>query len=457
MVVGACVVPAVVAARRPPRWPDAVRPATAVGDATCLSCHGDKASYETTAHRLTSRVPTRAAISGSFDSGANVLRTANPEVHYRMHADAAGFYQTAVVGRGANTTTRTERIAYVFGSGRKGQSYAYWAGDSLYQLPVSYWTTLRGWIISPGPGYGDGPPNFGRGIGPRCLECHATWMEGVPDLSVVNRHHPTGAILGITCERCHAGGQEHVARERSVLHAFRGPGIVNPARLSRARQIETCAQCHGGPGALLAPEFTYVPGQPLDAYLKLRQTAAEQRMAEYLAPGRPKDDDRVDVHGNQVALLARSRCFQASQMTCLTCHNVHRQQRDVVALSGQCVTCHQAQRCGLYPTRGRAIEGHCVDCHMPLQTSRVIVSTFGGRAEEVKVRTHWIRVYRDSAPTAPHPAPAHRDTIPAVRGASAATLGGVSRRIAPTSHPAARAPSPNSAHIVSTSAASTSG
>ena len=40
-------------ARRAERWPTPVRPATAMGDSTCISCHRDKASYEGTAHRLT--------------------------------------------------------------------------------------------------------------------------------------------------------------------------------------------------------------------------------------------------------------------------------------------------------------------------------------------------------------------------------------------------------------------
>jgi hypothetical protein len=376
------------AARRPARPPAPVRPATAAGDAACLSCHADKAPYEATAHRLTSRPPTRAAIAGGFGAGDDVLRTGDPGTYYRMHAGAGGFYQTAVwttpgAGHGADTSRRTERFAYVLGSGRKGQSYLYWTGDRLYQLPVSYWTGLGGWVMSPGPGYGDGPPNFDRAIAPRCLECHATWMESVPEPDAVNRYRADGALLGITCERCHGAGREHVARERSALHAFRAPGIANPARLDRTARVEACAQCHGGLRAPVAPAFTYVPGQRLDAHL---------------APGAAADDGSVDVHGNQVALLARSRCYQASQMTCETCHDVHRPQRDPAELSGRCLTCHEPQRCGLFPARGRAaLVGRCVDCHMPAQPSRVVVAAFGAGAERVRVRTHWIRAYPAAA------------------------------------------------------------
>jgi hypothetical protein len=382
---GACAVLFIASRRRTDRWPGPVSVANAVGDSTCLSCHGDKAAFEGTAHHLTTRRPTRESIAGSFRSGANVLRTPNAGVHFRMDADSTGFHQTAIVGTGPDTSSRTERIALVVGSGRKGQSYLYWVGDRLYQLPVSYWRSVGQWINSPGPAYVDGRPNFERAVAPRCLECHATWIESVPDLGVVNRYHPEGAILGITCERCHAAGREHVTRERSMLHAARAPAIVNPARLTRERQMEACGQCHAGLGAPKAPAFSYVAGRRLDDYLELAS--------------RPSDAT-VDVHGNQVALLSRSRCYRSSQMTCLTCHDVHRQQRDVADLSGRCLGCHQERSCGLFATEGHRLAGRCVDCHMPLQASNLIVSALDGKQERALVRTHWIRVY----PTAPEPA-----------------------------------------------------
>jgi len=353
-----------------------VRADNAVGDATCLSCHQQKASFEQTAHRLTSRPPTRDAIAGSFTPGANVLRTSNPYLHFRMDSTATGFFQTAVMGRAPDTSTRSERIDFVTGS-RKGQSYLYWhAGDLLYQLPVSYWTGV-GWVNS--LGYTDGTQNVERPIPPRCLECHASGFRTVAaSPSVINRYGRTGVILGITCETCHGAGQEHVRRERSPLHAVLPPAIVNPARLARPRQLDGCALCHGGVAAPRTPAFSYVPGQPLE------------RQVEWWAR---RDTGAVDVHGNQVALLERSRCFRSSLMTCATCHDVHRQQRDLVGFSDRCLTCHSAQSCGLFPRLGHGLVGRCVDCHMPALTSTTIVSTSLGRQMRVQVRTHWIKVY----------------------------------------------------------------
>jgi hypothetical protein len=107
----------------------------------------------------------------------------------------------------------------------------------------------------------------------------------------------------------------------------------------------------------------------------------------------PVDGDSVDVHGNQITLLERSKCFRSSQMTCATCHDVHREQRDVVAFSGRCLTCHTPQSCGLYPKYGRRLVGRCVDCHMPALTSAKVFASYRGRELRVQVRSHWIKVY----------------------------------------------------------------
>ena len=382
VVLAVCAVLVVTARRTVTHRPQPVRAATAVGDSTCISCHRDKATYEETAHRLTMRPPTRQAILGDFGRGANVLRAGHPDMHFRMNADSTGFYQSLVVGKGRDTTSRTERIAYVAGSGRKGQSFLYWSGDRLFQLPVSYWTSLDTWIGSPGRAGMDPRASFNRGVAPRCFECHASWMESVPNLSAENEYKPDGAILGITCERCHASGQQHVAHERSLLRGLvRDRSIVNPAPMPRERKMEVCAQCHGGLGEPRLPAFTYVAGRRLEDYVHLEPKAS---------------DEVVDVHANQVALLSRSRCFTSSQMTCTTCHDVHRQQRDVVELSGRCLTCHRQQSCALFATRGPTIVGKCVDCHMPLQTSKIVVSDLEGTLHRVQGRTHWIRVYHDS-------------------------------------------------------------
>lgn len=94
--------------------------------------------------------------------------------------------------------------------------------------------------------------------------------------------------------------------------------VIDPATFSRNRQVDACALCHAGLGEPLAPALTFKPGDTLGRYLRIPE-------ADPVIP--------VDVHGNQVQLLKRSRCYQSSNMTCSTCHNVHQEQHDVAALS----------------------------------------------------------------------------------------------------------------------------
>ena len=140
-----------------------------LGDDACRSCHADKVkSFHQTAHYATSEMPDEKTIRGSFAAGNNVLKTGNPGLFFRMEERSVDgkteFFQTAVHGTPPLTNERSEQFAFVVGSGEKGQTYLYWTGDELFELPVSYWKDL-GWVNS--PGFPDGMAFFGRPIVPR--------------------------------------------------------------------------------------------------------------------------------------------------------------------------------------------------------------------------------------------------------------------------------------------------
>jgi Cytochrome c554 and c-prime len=358
-------------------------PSSYAGDAACTTCHKDHTdSYFQTAHHRTSQPADKSSIAGPFTTGANVLRTSNPGLLFQMEAKANGFYQTAVLGL-ASLTSRAERFDVVIGSGRKGQTYLYWKGDQLFQLPVSYWVELGQWVNS--PGYRDGIADFNRPVVPRCLECHATYAQSIPGPVPPNHYKRDSLALGIACERCHGPGGAHVEARRSGSRAETATdSIVNPTKLSRDRQVEVCAQCHGGPGKrLIASLFSYVPGAPLDNYIE----------HDHFDPSA-----NIDVHGNQVALLQKSRCFQSSPaMNCSTCHNVHESQRNAAAFSDRCLICHKVSDCGIFAKSGAQITGKCVDCHMPNLQSNLIVSDSNGQQVKPQVRTHWIKAYPQGA------------------------------------------------------------
>lgn len=352
-----------------------------IGNDQCVSCHQDQKAYRETAHHLTSQPARRDSIAGKFVQGENILKTSEAELHYRMEAREEGFYQTAVMGTPPDTVSFSERFDFVVGSGRKGQTYLYWGkGDQLFQLPVSYWSSLGKWVHS--PGYDDKVVNFSRPVFPRCLECHASFFESLMESNVANRYRKSDYVLGVSCERCRGSGREHAALNLAKGSKPTGLAIVNPPKLSRERQVGLCSLCHGGLGIAKAPVFSYVVGKDLDDFIHLEL---------------PKPDDAVDVHGNQVALLERSQCFKSSTMTCSTCHNVHVPQRDVKDFSARCLTCHKIQNCGLYAKSGQRIAGKCVDCHLPNQSSNVIVSSHDGVQVRPQVRNHWIKVYPEMA------------------------------------------------------------
>jgi hypothetical protein len=359
-----------------------------VGDLTCQPCHREKfITYLATAHHRTSRLPDATSIAGNFSRGKDVMTTFNPELTFRMEARDGHFYETAIRHENAHVTERKERIDLVIGSATKGQTYLYWKQNGLFELPVSYWTQLDRWVNS--PGYVDGSADFDRPVLPRCLECHAAYFQPMTSAPSENRYAKDNFVLGISCERCHGPGAEHVENHsansaRSISASSIGTKPMPPLRLSRARQVDVCAQCHGGAGEPIAPAFSFRPGEPLSDYVRLQP---------------PNASDRLDVHGNQVNLLERSRCFQGSpEMSCSTCHDVHEPERAAADYSAKCLGCHRVDQCGMVRKVGTRIASNCIDCHMPVQASNKLVLDADNQRLQANVRNHWIRVYQNVSP-----------------------------------------------------------
>jgi hypothetical protein len=353
-----------------------------VGDLACQPCHQEKfATYLATAHHRTSRLADAASIGGSFAKGKRGMTTFNPELTFRMDARDGHFYETAIRQNNGHTTDHTEQIDLVIGSATKGQTYLYWKQNGLFELPVSYWTQLHRWVNS--PGYVDGSADFDRPVLPRCLECHASYFQPMTSAISENHYDKEDFVLGISCERCHGPGVDHVKNHSASSASSVGTKPMPPLRLSRERQIDICAQCHGGAGEPIAPAFSFRPGETLSQYVRLQQ---------------PNATDRLDVHGNQVNLLERSRCFQNSpEMSCSTCHDVHAPERPAADYSGRCLGCHRVDQCGMVRKMGKQSTSNCIDCHMPVQSSNMLVLDAGDRRLQAKVRNHWIRVYQNAS------------------------------------------------------------
>jgi hypothetical protein len=305
----------------------------------------------------------------------------DPRLFFKMDIQHGDYYQTAVAEKGPEKITQSERIDIVTGSGTRGQTYLFWTGNELFELPVSYWTDGNQWVNS--PGYKDGTADFSRHVDVRCLECHATFIKPLSTDPETNVYDRSSLVVGISCETCHGPGAAHVASERdgsSKPVKLTDAAILNPAKFPRDRQIDLCGLCHsGGQRAELSDAFTYHPGDSLD---------------QFLAPDPAEASDRPDVHGNQVSMLKKSRCYLSSPaMSCSTCHDVHARERKAADYSDRCLSCHKWQSCGASKTLGAKIVRNCIDCHMPIQRSDAVISTTGGRSLHPSIRTHWIKVY----------------------------------------------------------------
>jgi len=350
------------------------------GSASCVNCH--KSIYEShikTAHYLDSRTATKEFIKGSFEEGKNKF-IYNKWMEVILEQKKDSFYQTAYINA---VEYESKPFDIVIGSGRKGQTYLYWADHSLFQLPVSYYTPLNSWCNS--PGFSSKSIKFNRIIEPQCLECHSTYAATGEDENKQAIYDKSQIIYGIDCERCHGPAANHVAYYSEHPTEKSAKFIITTKQLNRLQKLDGCALCHSGFRDALQPAFTFKVGDKLDDFSKARY----------------KSDSvsNLDVHGNQYGLLTDSKCFKMSQMDCSSCHNVHvNEANNPVIFSQKCITCHTISNhssLNLSSDKKDILNSNCIDCHMPMLTSHKIVLNVANTDKAVPdmIRTHRIGIY----------------------------------------------------------------
>ena len=357
------------------------------GSASCATCH--KQIFEShihTAHFKTSAIAGDNTVSGSFDTAKNVFNfSAGASIRMEKHPD--GLYQVAYIN---GVEKKRQRFDLVIGSGTKGQSFAAWMNDNLVQLAVTYFAAAHQWSNS--PGYPDRMA-FNRPITSRCLECHATFAQVIPRPEKGNEAFDhKKMILGVDCEKCHGPAARHVTYQQQNPNEKKGQYIINPSSFTRRQSLDLCTLCHGGRLQKIKPSFSFMAGDSLSGFFNLDNA--------------PKNADNIDVHGNQFGLLAASKCFVRSEtMTCLTCHDPHKNEKGEVALFSQrCMGCHNEKIAGAHICKmtsgiGSQISGDCISCHMPEQPSMAIaVMLQGGQTPTpALMHTHLIKPYPEEA------------------------------------------------------------
>ncbi len=354
------------------------REARYVGDETCASCHEEVYArfHETGMGRSVSR----------FDPQKAVERI-SPEQFPIYHAPTRFYYEAFVRhdtlfqreyrqdSEGHVIHERVYPVAYVIGSGHATRSYLMEVNGFVTEMPLTWYVHRQKWDMS--PGYAQANDRFERKINLECMTCH----NGIPDYTPFTQNHYRQVPLGITCERCHGPGSRHVEERLAGMELpedVRDTTIVNPAYLPRARQMDVCQQCHLTGIAVFTEgnnPTTFQPGMALSAHRSI------------FVPRRWVESPEEFGIASQALRLAQSACFQASTMTCTTCHDPHRsvEEIEVSFYDTQCQQCHRGaveQHREVVPQEALASQT-CVSCHMARsETSDVPHVTF---------TDHWIR------------------------------------------------------------------
>ena len=261
--------------------------------------------------------------------------------------------------------SETHEIAYIVGAGEVGKSYLVANGDAFFVSPISFYTRINGWELS--PGYeASSFRDFTRPALELCVDCHA----GQPRFVADRPNHfqqPPFRFLSIGCERCHGPGAIHVI-ERKEGAPPEGPidhSIVNPATMPTEMRDDVCAQCHFlGDARVLRPgknSLDFRPGTPLDKVVAIFSVSAKVKGDRFTAL-------------DQFEQLRLSRCAIASKgrLGCITCHDPHVELSGVEAAQDfrqRCLTCHKVESCRapLASRQSTSPPDNCVTCHMPKQ------------------------------------------------------------------------------------------
>lgn len=385
-----------------------------VGDEACASCHADlyTAYHRTGMGRSLSRFDAATAPE-QFGASATVYE---PQSDFYYEAFVQGdtlFQREYRLGTGGEVTyERAYPAAYVIGSGNATRSYLMDVQGQLTEMPMTWYVEREKWDLS--PGYEQKNFRFERPITPECMTCH----NGLPEHEAFTPAHYEAVPEGITCERCHGPGGDHVERHLAGLGPEDGPegdseeggvdaSIVNPAHLARDGQLAVCQQCHLTGTSVFKPgedAATYRPGRPL-----------EENRTVFVDEEQLEDPERFGI-ASHAQRLARSACFQESAMTCTTCHDPHQPVAELSEdhFNAVCQSCHtpaptsdppsdfdaaetektEAPVCSrdAAHSTAEAMTGNCVSCHIQKSgTSDIPHVTF---------TDHWIR---RTLPPARHP------------------------------------------------------
>jgi tetratricopeptide (TPR) repeat protein len=352
-----------------------------VGKETCRGCHQE--IYNSFL---------RTGMGHSFDrpESFSMLKEIPMKIVYDQHSD---FYYQPVYSdgnlfmkefrlKGRDTVySRVEKADYVIGHGLQTVSFLQDVNGYLNQMPITYYTQIKKWDLSPGFENGNNT-RFSRKIGLECMACHNAY----PQFEKGSENKYTSVPNGIDCERCHGPGELHVNTRlnnppldtsKLVDHT-----IVNPGKLSVDLQMDLCQRCHLHGNTVLKEGksfFDFKPGRKLNEFLNVFHAKYEN-----------ESEIKFVSHAER---LKMSKCFIVSNkgienskalrpyregMSCVTCHNPHVSVQETSAefFNAACKNCHGNKTpvlCAEKIEVRKKVNDNCSGCHMPKIESSDIV------------------------------------------------------------------------------------
>ncbi|HEV3057331.1 MAG TPA: cytochrome c3 family protein [Vicinamibacterales bacterium] len=395
-----------------------------VSSSACRACHPrEYQTWRASYHRTMTTRPTPETVVPDFRE----VDLDAPAGRVHLSRDADGYWaQFTDPDDSPGGVQRRIRRQILLVTGSHHQQvfwYPQGRGRLLGQLPVTYLTAERRWILRTAaflqPPVVTAPSETGH-WNAICVGCHATGGRSLvdPPLGTVPLDQIDAdtrvAEFGIACEACHGPAASHVRANwnplrRYALHLTNGtdPTTVQPDNLTPKASSEVCGQCHSvwepyderGERAANQQGFAYRPGGELRDTRFIAQPSRDSGSATMMRllqqdPGFVADsfwpDGMVSVSGREYNGLIDSPCYvngagRGGTMTCSSCHAMHQPVGDTRSphawaanqlkpgMDGNdaCLQCHGS----LAADPGRhthhkaeSAGSSCYNCHMPYTT-----------------------------------------------------------------------------------------
>ena len=394
------------------------------GSASCRDCHTDEhKSWHASYHRTMTQFMSTETVRAAFDGQAHEFQGER----FTMHRRGDEYWTTIESIDAANASPDGRdpealhmRMSMVTGS---HHMQVFWLPGMKGNLQIGFpfawlihdqrWAPRNSLFIRD-PHTLLSKENWNM----NCIRCHTTGPQPRPN-QAAQRFESRVADLGISCEACHGPAKRHVERqqrlaklpepERQAALDAEPLAIVQPADLDHARSSQVCGSCHGMKWfdkneEWTAHGFRYRPGDDLDKTTPIiRPTQLDKQ--PWLKPVLEKNpgilndffwpDGHIRVTGREYNGLLESPCYQRGEMSCVSCHSMHKSDPDDQLAHGMrgnqaCLQCHVEMAADITRHTRHAADSpgsNCTNCHMPHTSYGLLKAIRGHTIETPDVAT----------------------------------------------------------------------